>query len=442
MIREKVRAFCEKYSMLPPGTSVLCACSGGADSTALLHLLCSEPDLSVACAHFNHRLRGAESDRDEAFVRSLCASLGVECICASGDVSAYAEARRIGIEEAARLLRYDFLETTALERGFDRIATAHQAEDNAETVLLNLSRGSGMRGLCGIPPVRGRIIRPFLCLTRTEILEYLAEQGLKNVEDRTNGYDDCARNRIRHHVLPLLSEENSDAARHIFALTELLRRDEEYLSGCAEDFIEENLKDGALPIPLFLSLPEPIGTRVLRLALGQLSSKHVESVYALCRSDRAHGAADLPGRRIEKDRDRLLLDVPQYPPLARREIPMGETLLPELGLRIIRRPLRPGEEIHNSFNTFFFQCDLIRGMICVASRHPGDKVRLLGRGCTKTLKKLFAETQMQLHLRRRTPVLYDEAGVIAVYGFGVAERCAAVPGGKTECIEIREIMDL
>ncbi len=441
MIREKVRAFCEQYAMLPAGTSVLCACSGGADSTALLHLLCTEPGLSVACAHFNHRLRGAESDRDEAFVRSLCATLGVECICASGDVREYAAARHIGIEEAARLLRYDFLETTARRRGFDRIATAHHAEDNAETVLLNLSRGSGMRGLCGIPPVRGQIIRPLLCATRAEILNYLAEHGLGFVEDRTNGDDDCARNRIRHYVLPLLSEENSAAAAHIFEMTELLRRDEEYLSGCAEDFIKENLSDGALSIPLFLSLPEPVGARVLRLALGQLSAKHIASVYALCRSARARSAADLPGRRIEKDRDRLLLDVPQLPPLSRREVPMGETLLPELGLRIIRRTVQPGEEIHNSFNTFFFQYDLIRGMICVASRQPGDSVRLLGRGCTKTLKKLFAEAEMPLHLRGRTPVLYDDSGVIAVYGFGAAERCAAKPGGKAECIEIREIMD-
>ena len=442
MIREKYEAEREQYAMLPPGSRVLCACSGGADSTALLHLLCNTPGLTVACAHFNHRLRGAESDRDEAFVRALCERLGVACICGSGDVAAYAAENRMGLEEAARTLRYAFLEETARTRGFDRIATAHHAEDNAETVLLNLIRGSGMRGLCGIPPVRGRIVRPLLRVTRAEILAYLNENGLSFIEDSTNRTDDCARNRLRHRVLPLLAEENPAAAEHICAAAELLLRDEEYLSGRAEDFIEQNLRDGVIPVSAFLALPEPIGARVLRSALGQLSARHIEAVYALCRSEKAHGAADLPGRTVRKDADRLILNAQKADPLVRREIPMGETLLPELGMRVIRRKVLPGEEIHNSFNTFLFHCALIRGMIFVASRNPGDSVRLAGRGCTKTLKKLFSEAKMPLEERERTPVLYDESGVIAVYGFGAAERCAARPGEQAECIEIREIREL
>ncbi len=439
MIREKFSAICEEYAMLPPGTRVLCACSGGADSTALLHLLCNTPELTVACAHFNHRLRGAESDRDEAFVRALCDGLGVECICGAADVADFAAAQRIGVEQAAREKRYAFLEETAREHGFDRIATAHHAEDNAETVLMNLIRGSGTRGLSGIPPVRGRIVRPLLNVTRAEILSYLKENGLSYVEDGTNDADDCVRNRIRHRVLPLLTEENAAAVEHICAAAERLRRDEEYLSGCAEHFIETNMRDGALPIPVFLSLPPSVGARVLRLTLGQLSETHVEAVYALCRSAAVHGAADLPSRRIIKDRDLLLLDQTPAAAIRRREIPEGETLLPEAGLRVIRRHVRPSEEIHNSFNTFFFKNDSIRGMMFVASRSPGDSVRLSGRGCTKTLKRLFAETKMPLYERIRTPVLYDDVGVIAVYGFGAAERCAAAEGDSAVCVEIREI---
>ena len=120
---------------------------------------------------------------------------------------------------------------------------------------------------------------------------------------------------------------------------------------------------------------------------------------------------------------------------------MGETVLPELGLRIIRRMASPGEVIHNSFNTFFFQCGSIRDIVFVASRRPGEKVRLQGRGCTKTLKKLFAEAKLPLDARDRTPVFYDAQGVIAVYGFGVAERCAVSPGEAAECIELREIRE-
>ena len=437
MIREKFIAYSEKYDMLPEESRVLCACSGGADSTALLHLLCATPSLTVACAHFNHRLRGAESDRDEAFVRALCGRLGIDCYCGREDVAAYAARKRIGLEQAAREMRYSFLEKTAEAHGFDRIATAHHAEDNAETVLLNLARGCAMRGLCGIPPVRGRIVRPLLTVTRDEIVQYLRENGLSFVEDGTNALDDCARNRIRHKVLPLLEKENPAAAEHICAAAELLRRDEEYLSSCAESFIETQPNAGSLQIGRFLELPEPVGTRVLRLALGQVSGAHIAAVFALCRSKEPHAYADLPGRRLEKDGDRLLFHARSVSTIGRRMIPEGETFLQEAGLRIIRRRVRPGEEIHNSFNTFFFQYDLIRGMIFVASRQPGDSIRLLGRGCTKTLKKLFSEAEIPIADRSMIPVFSDSDGVIAVAGFGVSERCAAKTAENAVCIEIK-----
>ena len=441
MISQKFNELVEQYAMLPPGSRVLCACSGGADSTALLHLLHQNADLYVVCAHFNHRLRGAESDRDEAFVRAMCEKLGVECICGSDDVAAYAADRHMGIEQAARELRYAFLERTAASCGYDRIATAHHAEDNAETVLLNLTRGSGLRGLSGIPPVRGNIIRPLLSATRGEILDYLAENGISFVEDSSNDRDDCARNRIRHRVLPLLQEENPAAVEHICAASALARRDEEYLNACAEHFIEKYFKDGALYAPEFLALSESVGTRVLRLTLGQLSASHIAAVYALCRSGNAHGAVGLPGRRIRLERDRLLLSDAGVARIERRPVPEGETRLEEQRLVIRRYHVGKYEEIHNSFNTFFFQCGSIRDMICVASRAPGDSVRLLGRGCTKTLKKLFSEAKLPLEERERTPVLYDASGVIAVYGFGVAERCAAREGDEAICIEIREIKE-
>ncbi len=438
MIREKIESYSEKYGMLPPGASVLCACSGGADSTALLRLLCEMPGLSVACAHFNHRLRGEESDRDEVFVRELCAGLGVELFCGSGDVRAFASERSMGIEEAAREMRYAFLERTAEQHGFDRIATAHHAEDNAETVLLNLIRGSGLRGVSGIPPVRGKLIRPLLCVTRGEILTYLEDIGQNYVTDSTNREDDCARNRMRHRVLPLLAEENPAALEHISAASELLRRDEEYLTSCAERFMRAHCEGNELPIAAFLDLPEAVGTRVLRQMLGQLSRKHIDAVYAICASAEAHASADLPGRRVRKERDRLILDQRESAPIKKTELLYGETLLPEAGYRILRRKAVPGEEIHNSFNTFCFSCALIRGKMFVASRAPGDSVRLLGRGCTKTLKKLFSEVGLPLSERERTPVICDEAGVAAVYGFGTAERCAATSAadGDIEIIEV------
>ena len=439
-IRDKVLRLAGEYGMLPEGAKILCACSGGADSVCLLHLLQQTEGVSVACAHFNHGLRGAESDRDEAFVKELCAGLGVPCVTGCGDVAEYAGENGLGIEEAARELRYAFLEKTAAELGCDRIATAHNAEDNAETVLLNLIRGSGTKGLCGIPPVRGNVVRPLLTVTRAEIEQYLSENGLAHVEDSSNRGDDYTRNRIRHHILPLLRAENSAAVENIGTAAELLRADEALLSAQAEAFLTEHCgADGAVPVSGLLSLPKPVGARVLRRLCPGAGKTHVDAVYMLCMNRAVHGEADLPGMRVVKDYDLLRFNTAQAEPISRRELPEGETVLPE-GWRIrCSRSSAASKEIHNSFNTFLFKSESICGRIYVASRGDGDKVRLLGRGCTKSLKKLFQESGLPLDERTKTPVLYDDAGVIAVYGFGIAERCAASAGDSVIRVEITEI---
>ena len=440
MIAQRVREFAARFDMLPAGAKVLCACSGGADSVCLLHLLHAMQDISVVCAHFNHGLRGAESDRDAAFVKALCDRLGIPCVTECGDAAAWAAAHGLGIEAAARELRYDFLHRAAAAHGCTRIATAHNAEDNAETVLMHLIRGSGGRGLSGIPPVRGSVVRPLLTVTRAEIAAYLAKNGLPHTEDSSNASDDYARNRIRHRVLPLLLEENSAAVEHICAAAELLRKDEDFLSDAAERFLRAAETDGAIPVAELLALPEPVAARVLHLKCPGATRTHIEALLALCAGDRVHGAADLPGMRAVLERGRLQFDPQAAAPLLRRELnPDGETLFPESGWRIECRRTRPGEEIHNSFNIFYFKSESICGRMFAASRGEGDRVRLAGRGCTKTLKKLFAEAAIPLAQRQSVPVLYDDAGVIAVSGFGIAERCVPAPGERALRVEITKL---
>lgn len=438
MDTESFKRFTEKYDMLPRGARVLCAVSGGADSVCLLHLLKSA-GADIVCAHFNHRLRGAESDRDEDFVRALCARLGVELFAGAGDVARCAAENAMGTEECARKLRYDFLFATAAKCGADRIATAHNAEDNAETVIMNLARGAGLRGLGGIPPRRGKLIRPLLQTTRDEITAYLSENGLEHVEDSTNAADAYARNRLRHHVLPVLRRQNEGAVMNIARAAELFRADEEYFRDAARRFIDENrAADGSLAVSALMALPEPVRARVYALSCPRpLSAGHVRALNALCSGPAGSACADVPGLRVQRERGRLYFGAPE-----RRELPEtvieldSETVLGSAGIKIICKTIKNCAEINKTFNTFHFKNETICGRILLASKKDGAKVRLEGRGCTKSLKKLFREAGMTQAQRLGTPVLYDGRGVIAVYGFGVDERCSCAPGDDIIKIEV------
>ena len=193
-----------------------------------------EYGFSLLAAHYEHGLRGDESLRDAAFTREQCEMLGIRIVVGKGDVAAFAEAQKLGIEDAARTLRYRFLEETADRLACDRIATAHNLNDNAETVLMNLCRGAGTRGLAGIPPVRGRIVRPLLWTSREEIETYLDVHRIPHIEDSSNRSDDYTRNRIRHQIIPLLMEENPSFLSAIGRTAELLREDDACLCREAE----------------------------------------------------------------------------------------------------------------------------------------------------------------------------------------------------------------
>ena len=201
-MQNKLCAFANRYAMLQPGDRVICAVSGGADSMALLwafYLLKEKLQISLSAAHFNHHLRGAESDRDEQFVKTFCQDYGIPFVSGSSQVVAGSK----GLEAAAREARYAFLRSLP-----GTIATAHTADDNAETLLMHLVRGTGLKGLGGITPVNGPLIRPMLEITRAEVMAFLEEYSIPFVEDSSNGGDDFLRNRLRHHVMPLLKQEN------------------------------------------------------------------------------------------------------------------------------------------------------------------------------------------------------------------------------------------
>ena len=434
--------FCEKYNMLPQNGLVLCAVSGGKDSMYLLEnlrALAEERGFTVCCAHFDHRLRET-SDRDRRLVEDWCGKIAIPCYSGSGDVAAHAREKGMSIEEAARELRYAFLEKTAEETGAVRIATAHTADDNAETVLMNLARGSGLRGLCGIPPVRGRIIRPMLTTTTAQVLDYLEKNRIPHVEDETNALDECTRNIIRHRVIPELRRAVPGFDGSVSRCIELLRGDEEYLSGLAREFVRENFSDNALPAEKTAALPGPVFARAAALAAGEaLSQKHIEALAAIASGKDGHAASDIPGMRVKREYDKLVFGSPTEESFEAVSLSPGESVaVPELEIEAECRFVPEYAEIHNSDNTFLFESDSICGKITLRPRREGDSIRLDGRGCTKTLKKLFAENRLKGSGQGRVVLLCDEAGVIAVRGFGIAERCRPRIGGSAVCVELKD----
>jgi tRNA(Ile)-lysidine synthase len=205
----RLREFVQRFRLIEHGERIILAVSGGSDSMVLLDAferLKTEFQLTLAIAHFNHRLRGEESDRDEVFVRSATGERGLECYVERADTRAIADARRQSIEETARELRYDFFRKLRTSLGYQRVATAHQADDNAETILFNLFRGAGVRGLSGIPVRRSDqcVIRPLLFATKELIMDYAAERAVRYREDSTNAGNEYTRNFLRHEVIPLI----------------------------------------------------------------------------------------------------------------------------------------------------------------------------------------------------------------------------------------------
>lgn len=402
------------------GERVVCAVSGGADSMALLWaLFTSRKDLFIEAAHFNHRLRGAESDRDEAFVRNFCAQYGITLHTGSGDVQAYAAEHGKTLEEAARILRYQFL----LSLDCDKLATAHTANDNAETVVMHLLRGSGLKGLCGIAPIRERLVRPLLRCTRQEIEQFLLAEGISWVEDSTNADTAFTRNRVRHEILPLLAKENPNFLHSISAHCDIFREENEILDNLAEKLLLEAHENGTYCCERLLSAPDALQKRALRLLLRKdlpqdVSLRHIEAVQALLKNPNASASVSLPhkltaqmfyGRlRIEKNScffHKTPLSIP------------GETLLPDVGWKISCTITKNLQNFANSPFHFALKYDMIAEHgIFVRARQVGDELTL---SCRKSLKKWFIERRIPVFDREKLPIFVSGDRLAAVAGLGV-----------------------
>lgn len=425
--------------LLPRDGAILCAVSGGADSMCLLHMIYSR-GIKVVAAHFEHGIRGEESLRDASFVESWCREAGIDCVIGHGTVPSYAAERGLGLEQAARELRYAFLEKTAAEQGCKYIATAHNADDNVETVIFNLARGGGTLGLKGIPRERGYFIRPLLDMSRREIESYLEKNAIPHVEDGSNASDDYSRNLIRHHVTPVLRRINPELHLAVERTAKLLEQDEDCLGAMADSFIREYYDGESLPVSELRQLHRAVSSRVLRrLCNESLSFEHVEQVLKLLEgTERKY--LDLPGQRLCRQQGRLYFSPGEIVSIPDRELIPGRwTAVPELGLELLAEYGDNDAEVNGLFKTCRLKCENICSSVYCTGRKAGDRLRPAGRGCTKSLKSLFNEAGYTRERRSRTLVLRDGKGILAVLGMCLDERAKAAPGDRVLTIKIREI---
>ncbi|MBR5485757.1 MAG: tRNA lysidine(34) synthetase TilS [Oscillospiraceae bacterium] len=427
-----------KYNLLEQHDRVVVGFSGGADSVALLHFLCCLENISVTACHVNHNLRGEESERDEIFAREFCRAHGIDCRVYSIDAAALAAQEKSSVELAARNARYEIFEKLAHELDA-KIATAHTLSDSAETVIINMTRGSGLKGLCGIPPQRGKIIRPLIECSRSDIENYCRSKNLDFVTDSSNLSDDYTRNRIRHHVIPVLKQINPSFERTVNRLNNSLRQDEDFLQLEANKAFEQAFKNGGLATDHLFSLHPAICNRVfLDFLRKQGAPANEQTVYGLLELARkGSGSVQTDSEHIFSVYGGILsLNNPPKScevfekPLKQGVFPLADGKIAEIILIDCKNNDFCKKDFHLPLKSLL-DYDRIKNTAVIRSRRQGDRFILPNRGVSKTLKKLFNEDKIPLCERERIAVIADENDILWVEGYGASPIAAVTAETKT-----------
>ena len=409
---EKVKFFIRQHCLLQEGERVVVGLSGGPDSVCLAHIL-DKLGYEVVAAHCNFHLRGEESMRDEQFVVSLCQQMGWNLHQEDFDTAVYARQKGISIEMAAREYRYDWFKRLKEEVGAEAIAVGHHQDDNVETLLLNLTRGTGIKGLCGMQPKNGDVVRPLLCLTRKDILIYLEDVHQTYVTDHTNLEDDFARNKVRLDVLPLLETINQGAMKNLAStqenLTEVMKVYQQAMQDAITNCVEQK-ENGEIHIDIqkLQTLPSPISLLHEVLSpLGFNKAQLKDLLSALNESGKIFKAAD---RRVLVDRQHIIVESEHYP-------------MPNITQKVV-----PVEDLHIEKDPNFayfdadklhFNCQLstVNCQLPIRTPQEGDTFAPFGMGGKrKLLSDFLTDLKLSLFEKERQPLLVVGNEIVWVIG--------------------------
>jgi tRNA(Ile)-lysidine synthase len=475
MMMEKVLKYIREQRLLRAGDRVAVACSGGADSVALLRLLVElrqELGIVLSVAHFHHQIRGAEADADKHFVTDLAAELQLEFYSGSGNVPAHADAQKVSIETAARGLRHQWFSELISQGKADKIATAHTLDDQAETVLMRILRGTGVRGLAGISPVQKvkNLVRPLLETSRHEIELYLKSLGQPWREDSSNLDVSHTRNRIRHTLVPLLEREFNPAIRQTLAdLAELARAEDEYWDTELLSLLPRLVRQGkpsrsgrslsgdsqgvfALDVVALSALPLAQRRQVMQAAAEKLGVtlefKHIQQLIQLTKNEKPGKKLALPngltairtGREIqlslntEKSSDNYCYSLP---------IP-GEITVPELGSTIRTRLISAGKQKVSGYNVAsLLNPNLLGPELKVRNWRAGDRFFPAHSQSPKKVKELLQPgrlgQQFSLAQRKAWPVVESAGQIVWMRGFPVSRDFVSSSSSSGDAVLIEEM---
>lgn len=427
---DKVCKFIDENKMIAPGDKVVLGISGGADSVCLLFVLLEykkHVDFNLQAVHVNHMIRGAEAKSDEEYVNKLCNTLGVDCDIIYVDIPKLVKETGLSSEEAGRIERYRIFN----EYNPDKIAVAHHLDDMSETIIFNMVRGSGLKGVCSIRPVNGKLIRPLLCINRALIEGYLTKNDIKYCIDSTNNDIEYSRNRIRKQVIPELKEINNKALEHIAAFSDAAYEAETYLEKLTEEKYRSIVLDGKINIELLSKEDEIIIKRIIKKAIidiaeheKDISAVHIRKVQELL-SMQTGKLIDLPyGLKAYKEYEYIKIS---------KNIDCHD------GLGRIEQKIISPENIKaypTQIYTKWFDCDKIKGALSLRTRENGDYIRI--KNGTKKLQNLFTDLKIPISERDNIPLLVDGDEVVWVIGYRINEAYKVTEDTK-KVVEIKYI---